>query len=1173
MKSILKITPLLLILQLLIISPVLAQFSGGSGTSGDPWQITTIADLQEMNDYLGDNYELINDIDASDTENWNSGAGFLPIEYVSGNFDGNGYIISGLYINLPDSNYVGLFRGSTSSANIFDVGLEDVNITGKNYVAGIMGLNNGEISGSYVTGTVDAGDYAAGISGQNNGTLSDTYSVATITGDDIAGGISGDNTDTIIDSYYAGVISGTTNIGGLVGTNSGTVATSYWDKETSGITTSAAGTGLTSLGMVAEDSLTGFDFSSVWDIDEGQRYPFLQWEGTSDDHNIPLEAPTSLTGSFGNTSASLSWTVPSINTPNGYNVYRNSVKINGSLVTSTSYNDTGLTNGTSYNYTISAEYNSGESFKTSSINVTPYPFDGGSGSSGNPWEIATPAQLDSIRNYPSSHFILTSDIDLNTSPYNTGNGWDPIGSSSSDNFSGSFDGDGYVISNLYINRSSENYVGLFGYADPVNISGAEFSDIILENVDISGQNYTGALIGYLDDETVENSYSSGSVSGVDHVGGFIGSIFSGKISKSYSTAIVSGDDRVGGFLGSTVISEIIYNYATGSVSGDDQVGGFVGYMDGGGTNVGVYYSYSVGLVQGSTNTHGFVGYNNGSGVVFESYWNSSTSGHSSVSGTGGYPEPTSNFLKDSTFVNWDFTNTWDIYEGYSFPFLRDVGTHRTNILEISGSEGWRLMSSPVKEIGYDSLLKDLWTQGFTGSDAESGDNTVYNWSESASQFQQVEGSDGDDNIQSGKGILVYAFDDQDNDGSGDGFPKTIILEGNTKNSDESLSISFTDTGDGANDGWNLVGNPYPYPINWAAASGWTKTNVDASFYIWNAADGEYQSHNGIAGTLPDSLIAPGQGFWVKSNASGPSITLTPDVRSSGGQLLKQKPTPQIRFSLKGNEKSSSTIFTFDASATIAKDPLDAYKLQSLKAEYLSLFSYSEEGTVLDINALPFESEESISIDLDFSTGGWPSGPISMELNWKRSSLPENWKIELSDNQTGETIDLKGTSSYKFEMEAGASAKRSTALQEKESIESPLERGLRGVSEWAPTVIKASGKNKTKASTPRFTVTITPANVVSNEGFNELPETFDMAQNYPNPFNPSTVIDYQLPEYSKVELSVFDMLGRKVATLVDAQVQAGYHQVTFDAGSLASGMYLYRLAANGKVFTKKLTLIK
>jgi hypothetical protein len=89
----------------------------------------------------------------------------------------------------------------------------------------------------------------------------------------------------------------------------------------------------------------------------------------------------------------------------------------------------------------------------------------------------------------------------------------------------------------------------------------------------------------------------------------------------------------------------------------------------------------------------------------------------------------------------------------------------------------------------------------------------------------------------------------------------------------------------------------------------------------------------------------------------------------------------------------------------------------------------------------------------------------------------------------------------------------------------------------------------------------------------LPTIFGLDQNYPNPFNPSTIINYQLPENATVDLRVFDILGREVATLVSGQIKAGYHQVQFNARNLASGMYIYRLQAGKTVITKKLTLIK
>jgi|AntRauTorckE6833_2_1112554.scaffolds.fasta_scaffold00354_23 photosystem II stability/assembly factor-like uncharacterized protein len=91
---------------------------------------------------------------------------------------------------------------------------------------------------------------------------------------------------------------------------------------------------------------------------------------------------------------------------------------------------------------------------------------------------------------------------------------------------------------------------------------------------------------------------------------------------------------------------------------------------------------------------------------------------------------------------------------------------------------------------------------------------------------------------------------------------------------------------------------------------------------------------------------------------------------------------------------------------------------------------------------------------------------------------------------------------------------------------------------------------------------------------DIPSTITLDQNYPNPFNPSTVINFEIPQNSRVKLEVFDMMGRKVRTLLNGKIRsAGQHSVTFNANDLASGIYIYRLTAGTHVLTRKLTLIK
>jgi len=106
----------------------------------------------------------------------------------------------------------------------------------------------------------------------------------------------------------------------------------------------------------------------------------------------------------------------------------------------------------------------------------------------------------------------------------------------------------------------------------------------------------------------------------------------------------------------------------------------------------------------------------------------------------------------------------------------------------------------------------------------------------------------------------------------------------------------------------------------------------------------------------------------------------------------------------------------------------------------------------------------------------------------------------------------------------------------------------------------------------FSITTT-VGVESQRGYTELPKVFALSQNYPNPFNPATEVKYALPKDCYVRLEVYNSLGQKVATLVDGEQRAGYKTARWDANSLSSGIYFYRIQAGGFVQTRKMVLIR
>ena len=156
--------------------------------------------------------------------------------------------------------------------------------------------------------------------------------------------------------------------------------------------------------------------------------------------------------------------------------------------------------------------------------------------------------------------------------WNAGAGWSPIGSED-EPFSAGFEGGGHTLSNLFINRPAEDGIGLFG---GVHLDGNDtIRGVGLANVNVTGNDAVGSLVGHSTYLGVVGSHASGRVTGSDRVGGLVGES-SGNVIDSYAAVRVSGDEAVGGLVGHHILNRIETSYATGHVSGMFAVGGLVG---------------------------------------------------------------------------------------------------------------------------------------------------------------------------------------------------------------------------------------------------------------------------------------------------------------------------------------------------------------------------------------------------------------------------------------------------------------------------------------------------------------------------------------------------------------------------------------------------------------------
>ncbi|MBW6515419.1 MAG: hypothetical protein K0B81_02235 [Candidatus Cloacimonetes bacterium] len=333
----------------------------------------------------------------------------------------------------------------------------------------------------------------------------------------------------------------------------------------------------------------------------------------------------------------------------------------------------------------------------------------GDGSEGNPYEIASLENLywiaasNAVVPDPDQetrwgfNYIQTANIDASeTVDWFNGQGWHPIGDSYFEYwFIGSYNGAGYTIDNLYINRPDSSPIGLFGY-----ISDSYLHRINILNANITAWDVAGVLVGVSDSSTIYRCNSSGILKITGNSGGGLVGVntWHSTILKSSSSVSVTGGSAIGGIAGSNeqwaaikmskssgninasygisgglvgynTSSNICCSYSSGKVYGDYHVGGLVGINTLSGQ---INDSYSLGHVMGNTNVGGLVGSQSASSST-NSYWNTQTSGQKTSAGGEGRTTAEMTYpYAENTYVNWDFTEIWEedpVYLNHGYPFL------------------------------------------------------------------------------------------------------------------------------------------------------------------------------------------------------------------------------------------------------------------------------------------------------------------------------------------------------------------------------------------------------------------------------------------------------------------------------------------------------------------------
>jgi hypothetical protein len=705
------------------------------------------------------NFELDNDIDASDTRNWNFGdhdgdtltpdsaMGWRPIGNstfkYSGKFDGHGNEIINLYIFREKEDNIGLI-GYIENGTISNLGMVNCDIFGAYHVGGLCGRNyGGTINNSYTTGLLAGNSYVGGICAQQIwGIISNSFCIAEINGKSYVGGVCGDSYyGTITNSYANGTVSGMySGVGGLCGRNDiGSIINCFATSDVTGNWDVGGICGFNGSGGCIVNSYATGAVSGSSDFIGGLC-------GSNSRGSITTSYATGavvgsncvggLCGSNINGCIADSYSIGFVHADSNYVGGFLGYDVSDSGYFSGNFWDI-QRSGLDFSYAATgkktAEMQTETTFTSSGWNFTRIWNISNSTNDGYPHlrprpEVPTKSGdtflisdigdllwLSMSSEAWASDFLVTCNIEASETSTWGSVGAIPIGLGVG--FRGKFDGAGYEIYNLYIDRPHTDFVGLFGHVRngiiagigvvDCNISGFYYAGAVCgrniygkieysysTGIVAGNSNYVGGLCGGISEGIISNSFSRADVTGnAKYIGGLSGAVSGGKIYESFATGDVQGKaDFVGGLCGYNNYGSISNCYATGGVEGSYYVGGLFGYN---------YYGsisncYGISRVSGDDNIGGFLAHDDrGNGTFSGNFWDKETSGiDTSAAGTG---LTTAQMQTRQTFLDagWDFDSTWALTGGLNdgYPFFKSQYEQDSQTLPLK--KGWNMISSRI----------------------------------------------------------------------------------------------------------------------------------------------------------------------------------------------------------------------------------------------------------------------------------------------------------------------------------------------------------------------------------------------------------------------------------------------------------------------------------------------
>ena len=564
----------------------------GDGSPENPYQIADAEDLKAFRDLVnggdsdawavltadidlnpGITFTATGALEGTTPESWTPIGDYDYYEdgvQYTGTFDGGGHTISGLYINDSSAIGQGLFSYVGSGGTVENVGVENSYISARNSVGGVVGYNEGIVQNSYNTGAVIGGDNACvgGVVGDNDGVVQDSYNTGAVTGGGSArmGGVVGISYGTIQNCYNTGTVTGShyVNVGGVVGDNSGTLQTSYNAGQViGGDNAFVGGVAGSNYGTIQASynagEVTGGNFlGSITGIGGvvGSNYETIQNSYNTGKVSGDSYYTGGVAGRADDNTVINSYYLDACGAAGAGTSYTEAQMKAADFITTL--------NGDQDPTPWQRDYNGSSGYYNSQYPILDWqaPFTGGTGVNGDPFLIATKEDLTYFASLVnggrrSIWGKLTANIDLNPGftfaddgSYTGPEGaqpetWNTMGRSETEGvYSGTFDGDGYAVSGVYINTNT-GCQGLFG-----SITGT-VRNLRVENSYISSGsgNSAGGIVAINWTGTVENCAFSGSVRGGNRVGGIVGRNRDGIVQNCYNTGTIRASGNGNGIAG------------------------------------------------------------------------------------------------------------------------------------------------------------------------------------------------------------------------------------------------------------------------------------------------------------------------------------------------------------------------------------------------------------------------------------------------------------------------------------------------------------------------------------------------------------------------------------------------------------------------------------------------